>query len=94
MAILNGQFNAVQILCQEGKAKTSLADKNGDSLLHYAAVTQGNANLYIRFLIEKQAMSVFIQNKKGQTPRQLAEQTDVAKFHRVIKTLKKYESLE
>ena len=65
IAILNGQFNAVQILCQEGKAKVDQADKNGDSLLHYAAVTQGNANLYIRYLIEKQSISPFIKNLKG-----------------------------
>jgi ankyrin repeat protein len=65
IAILNGQFNAVQILCHEGKAKVDQADKNGDSLLHYAAVTQGNANLYIRYLIEKQSISPFIKNLKG-----------------------------
>ena len=92
VAILNGQFNAVQILCEEGKAVTTLIDKSGDTLLHYAAVTQGNANLYIRYLIEKQNMSVFTKNSKDQTPRELAEQKDKGKYHRVIKTLKNYEA--
>ena len=94
VAIQNGQFNAVQILCEEGKAVTTLVDKDGNSLLHYAAVTQGNANLYIRYLIEKQHMSVFIKNNAGKTPRELAEHKDKAKYHRVIKNLKNYEAKE
>ena len=66
----------MQILCQEGKAKVELVDLKGDSLLHYAAVTQGNASLYIRYLIEKQTVSAFVINKEGLTPRGLAEKTD------------------
>ena len=94
VAILNGQFNAVSILCEEGKARIDLVDKNGDTLLHYAAVTQGNASLYIRYLIEKQKVSAFVKNTVGQTPRQLAEAKDIAKYHRVIKNLRKYEQQE
>jgi len=36
-------------------------------------------------------MSPFIKNKAGQTPRELAEKKDIAKYHRVIKTLRNYE---
>ena len=72
IAILNGQFNAVQILCHEGHADVNLVDSNGDSVLHYAAVTQGNASLYIRYLIDKQNISAFTKNKAEQTPRELA----------------------
>ena len=71
-----------------------MVDVNGDTLLHYAAVTQGNASLYIRYLIDKQHVSAFTHNKAGQTPRQLAEHKDIAKFHRVIKNLKNYEAKE
>ena len=39
-------------------------------------------------------MSTFIRNKAGQTPRELAENKDKAKYHRVIKNLKKYETIE
>ena len=94
MAILNGQFNSVQILCEEGKANTTLCNKNGDSLLHYAAITQGNASLYLRYLIEKRGVSTFVTNNAGLTPRQLAETTDKAKFHRVIKNITNYEVKE
>jgi len=62
--------------------------------LHYAAVTLGNASLYIRYLIEKQNVSAFLTNNEGLTPRGLAEKSDRQKFHRVIKNLKKYEGLE
>ncbi len=71
-----------------------MCDKNGDSLLHYAAVGQGNANLYIRYLIEKQQISPLIKNKEGLNPRELAEKTDKAKFHRVIRNLSNYEAKE
>ncbi len=71
-----------------------MVDANGDTLLHYAAVTQGNASLYIRYLIDKQNVSVFAKNKAQQTPRELAEYQDRAKFHRVIKNLKNYEAKE
>jgi len=39
-------------------------------------------------------MSTFIKNKAGLTPRELAESKDKAKYHRVIKNLKKYEAIE
>ena len=84
----------MQILCHEGKANINLVDANGDTLLHYAAVTQGNASLYIRYLIDKQGLSAFTKNKAEQTPRELAEHNDRAKFHRVIKNLKNYEAKE
>ena len=39
-------------------------------------------------------MSVFIKNNEGLTPRGLAEKISKSKYHRVIKNLKKYESIE
>ncbi|CDW78142.1 ankyrin repeat family protein [Stylonychia lemnae] len=93
-AIQNGQYNAVQILCEQGNAKKELVDKNGDSVLHYAAIGQGNANLYLRYLIEKQGMSVFIKNAEKLTPKELAEKLSKQKYHRVIKNLKNYEAKE
>ena len=39
-------------------------------------------------------MSLFAENREGLTPRGLAEKRDRQKFHRVIKTLKKYEQME
>jgi ankyrin repeat protein len=50
----------VIILCEIGKADVNIKDNNGDSLLHYAAVGQGNASLYIKYLVEKQNMSVLL----------------------------------
>ena len=94
MAIKNGQYNAVQILCEDGKADPKLTDLNGDTLLHYAAIGQGNANLYIRYLVEKRGLSVFQKNKEGQTAREQVEKTDKKKYHRVIKALKTYEQKE
>ena len=38
VAIVNGQFNAVTILCEQGGADATVKDKNGDTLLHYAAI--------------------------------------------------------
>jgi hypothetical protein len=46
----------VQILCDIGKADVNIKDHlNSDSLLHYAAIGQGNASLYIKYLVEKSA---------------------------------------
>ena len=64
VAIENGQFNSVMILCEQGNADVNIVDTiNGDSLLHYAAVGQGNASLYIKYLVDKQKMSVLVCNK-------------------------------
>lgn len=53
-AIENGQFNSVQILCEQGHADVHIQDtKSGNTLLHYSAVGQGNATLYIKYLCEK-----------------------------------------
>lgn len=88
-AIENGQFNAVQILCELGKADVNIQDTaGGDSLLHYAAIGQGNASLYIKYLCEKQGMSVLVKNRQRLTPRQHAQREDRFKFHRVIKVLR------
>ena len=44
----------MQILCDIGKADVNIKDiLNSDSLLHYAAIGQGNASLYIKYLVEK-----------------------------------------
>ena len=93
-AIENGQFNAVQILCEQGKADVNIPDKNADTLLHYAAVGQGNASLYIKFLVQTHNMSVFVKNKNRLTPRQHAQRNDRFKFHRVIKLLRDLEEKE
>ena len=93
-SIENGQFNSVYILC-DGKADVNICDTiNGDSLLHYAAVGQGNAALYIKYLVEKQGMSVQKKNKQRLTPRQHAQRADRFKFHRVIKLLREIEEKE
>ena len=63
-AIENGQFNSVQILCDLGSADVHIQDTaGGNTLLHYAAIGQGNATLYIKYLSEKQGMSVLVKNK-------------------------------
>ena len=53
LAIINGQFNSVTILCEMGKADVNVVDAHGQSLLHTAAVGQGNASLYVKYLVEK-----------------------------------------
>jgi ankyrin repeat protein len=68
-AVENGQFNSLQILSEECKADVNICDKNGDTLLHYSAIGQGNATLYIKYLVEKHSMSVFAKNKNRLTPR-------------------------
>ena len=46
-----------------GKADANICDTLGaNTLLHYAAIGQGNANLYIKYLVENQNMSVFVKN--------------------------------
>ena len=74
IAIENGQFNSVTILC---KAATQaqidglniMWDSEGQSVLHYSAVTQGNAALYIKYFVEKCKLSVFSKNRQGMTAR-------------------------
>lgn len=54
IAIENGQFNSVQILCDMGKADVNIPDtEGGNTLMHYSAIGQGNASLYIKYLQEK-----------------------------------------
>ena len=85
----------MQILCEQGNADVHIQDtKSGNTLLHYAAIGQGNATLYIKYLSEKQGMSVLVKNKQRLTPRQYAQRTDRFKFHRVIKVLREMEERE
>ena len=75
IAIENGQFNAVTILCKATSDLEALCrswDSDGQSVLHYAAVTQGNASLYIKYLVEKCKMSIFTKNRQGMTAREYA----------------------
>jgi len=60
-------------------------------VLHYAAVTQGNAALYLKFFVEKCAINVFVKNRQGLTARQYAQKVDRFKFHRVVKLLRDME---
>jgi len=61
-------------------------------VLHYAAVTQGNAALYIRFLAKQGQLSVLkVLNKNGLTARQYAQKVDRFKYHRVVKLLRELE---
>jgi hypothetical protein len=69
----------------------NIKDKNGDSLLHYSAIGQGNATLYIKYLVEKHDMSVFMKNSNRLTPREYAQRSDRFKFHRVIKYIRELE---
>ena len=95
VAIENGQFNSMMILWEQGKADPNIQDTlNGDSLLHYAAVGQGNASLYIKYLVEKCKMSVMVTNKHRLTPRMHAQRADRFKYHRVIKVLRELELRE
>lgn len=72
----------------------NIKDKNGDSLLHYSSIGQGNATLYIKYLVEKHGMSVLMKNTNRLTPRQHAQRADRFKFHRVIKALREIEEKE
>ena len=99
LAIENGQFNSVQLLwthCQKATAFHKLDlkswDAHGQSVLHYSAVTQGNAALYLKFFVEKCKLNVFTKNKQGLTARQYAQKVDRFKFHRVVKLLREMES--
>ena len=60
-------------------------------MLHYAAVTQGNAALYLKFFIEKCGINVFVKNRQGLTAREYAQKVDRFKFHRVVKLLREME---
>ena len=79
LAIENGQFNSVQTLynfckSQDSKYKLDLTswDSSGQTVLHYAAVTQGNAALYLKFFVENCKMNVFLKNRQGLTAREYA----------------------
>lgn len=72
LAIENGQFNSVQILWSHSNSsgegsghKLDLKswDSQGQTVLHYAAVTQGNAALYLKFFVEKCGINVFVKNR-------------------------------
>ena len=98
LAIENGQFNSVQILvdfCNSDKSKFKLDltswDSEGQTVLHYAAITQGNAALYLKFLVEKCNMNVFMKNRAGKSAREYAQQVDRFKYHRVVKLLREME---
>ena len=67
VAIENGQFNSVQLLCTLSKVPVDLRvwDSEGLTVLHYAAVTQGNAALYLRYFVEKCGLNVFIKSRHG-----------------------------
>lgn len=60
-------------------------------MLHYAAVTQGNAALYIRFFVDKCGLNVFIKSRSGQSAREYAQKVDRFKYHRVVKLLRQLE---
>ena len=75
LAIENGQFNSVQILFyQAGIRGLDLKswDSQGQTVMHYAAVTQGNAALYLKFFVEKCGVNVFVKNRQGLTAREYA----------------------
>ena len=98
LAIENGQFNSVQILwthSESGKSghKLDLSrwDAHGQTVLHYAAVTQGNAALYLKFFVEKCNMNVFMKSRLGLTAREYVQKVDRFKFHRVVKLLREME---
>ena len=38
-------------------------DNQGQTVLHYAAITQGNAALYLKFFVEKCGINVFVKNR-------------------------------
>lgn len=67
--ILNGQFNSFTILIEQGKADPHVIDNKGDTLLHYAAIGQGNSNLFLRYLIKKCKVDVFKPNFEKLTAR-------------------------
>ena len=60
-------------------------------MLHYAAVTQGNAALYLRFFVEQCKMNIFLKNRQGLTAREYAQKVDRFKYHRVVKLLRELE---
>jgi len=66
-------------------------DAHGQTVLHYAAVTQGNAALYLKFLVDKCKLNVFAKNRAGLSPREYAQKVDRFKFHRVVKLLREME---
>lgn len=77
LAIENGQFNSVQILWNHSqksgkKLDLSVWDAHGQSIMHYAAITQGNAALYLKFFVEKCQVNVFVKNRQGLTAREYA----------------------
>ena len=56
------QSCSLSFLAMAIKADVNIPDRaNGDTLLHYAAVGQGNASLYIKYLCDKMGMSVFVK---------------------------------
>ena len=96
LAIENGQFNSVQILWTHSnqsndkghKLNLTKWDSQGQTVLHYAAITQGNAALYLKFFVEKCGINVFVKNKQGMSAREYAQKVDRFKFHRVVKLLR------
>ena len=74
----------------KSKHKLDLAswDATGQTVLHYAAITQGNAALYLKFLVEKCNMNVFMKNRAGLSAREYAQKVDRFKYHRVIQLLR------
>ena len=67
------------MLIEQGNANTDIKDKQGNSLMHYAAIGQGNAILYIRYLVGR-GVSTLGKNNDGLTAREMAEQSDKNKY--------------
>lgn len=59
--------------------------------MHYAAITQGNAALYLKFFVEKCQVNVFVKNRQGLTAREYAQKVDRFKYHRVVRLLRDME---
>lgn len=85
IAVLEGQFNAVQILQRHG-ADLFTQTKRLETILHYSATTKGNGSLYIRFLVDS-GLELDDQDQDGNTPLMRAALRGIEKNYRVIKVL-------
>ena len=84
-AIMEGQLNSAYLLL-EGGSKIDINDIDGNSLLHYAVSSKGNALLFSIMLIDRK-INLNLQNNDGDTAIMLVAKKNPKENVRLIKKL-------
>ena len=84
-AIMEGQLNSAYLLL-EGGSKINVKDLDGNSLLHYAVSSKGNALLFSIMLIDRK-INLNSQNNDGDTALMLVAKKNPKENVRLLKKL-------